>query len=228
LQAEPASRHDGAAGGTTGAANSTTGSGGSGLGGTMGAAGGTTDQPAARPDQAEALWAGRRLGRQHHRAGWLGRKRDFGRTPGSGGTAGRSTTAGSGGTSSAGGATAKGGSSATAGSGGRAGPARREALAAPVAAVLLPGQARWDIQRPSGHGHRLQGYRRQCSQHPRRRHHPGVRHLLYARLVFPSGKTPDDFNGVSMYSSKDLATWKNEGCFSQATQWRVGAQPQLR
>ena len=30
-------------------------------------------------------------------------------------------------------------------------------------------------------------------------------------LYFPPGKTPNDFNGVSMYSSKDLATWKNEG-----------------
>jgi hypothetical protein len=30
-------------------------------------------------------------------------------------------------------------------------------------------------------------------------------------LYFPPGPTPNDFNGVSMYSSKDLATWKNEG-----------------
>jgi hypothetical protein len=30
-------------------------------------------------------------------------------------------------------------------------------------------------------------------------------------LFFPTGPTPDDFHGVSMYSSKDLATWKNEG-----------------
>ena len=30
-------------------------------------------------------------------------------------------------------------------------------------------------------------------------------------LYFPPGPTPNDFHGVSMYSSKDLATWKNEG-----------------
>lgn len=30
-------------------------------------------------------------------------------------------------------------------------------------------------------------------------------------LYFPPGPTPNDFNGVAMYSSKDLATWKNEG-----------------
>lgn len=30
-------------------------------------------------------------------------------------------------------------------------------------------------------------------------------------LFFPPGPTPNDFHGVSMYSSKDLATWKNEG-----------------
>ena len=30
-------------------------------------------------------------------------------------------------------------------------------------------------------------------------------------LFFPTGPTPNDFHGVAMYSSKDLATWKNEG-----------------
>jgi len=28
---------------------------------------------------------------------------------------------------------------------------------------------------------------------------------------FPSTSTANDFNGFAMYSSKDLATWKNEG-----------------
>jgi len=57
----------------------------------------------------------------------------------------------------------------------------------------------------------LSGHRRQPGQYPRRRHHPGVRHFYMHGLYFPPGPTPNDFHGVSMYSSKDLATWKNEG-----------------
>jgi hypothetical protein len=42
-------------------------------------------------------------------------------------------------------------------------------------------------------------------------------------LFFPTGPTPDDFHGVAMYSSKDLATWKNEGIvFPQQASGELG------
>jgi Type IV secretory pathway, TrbL components len=173
-------------GGATGATSSTTGSGGSGLGGTTGTGGSGL--------------------------GGSGGSVISGGTSGSGGTAGKSTTAGSGGTSSSGGVTAKGGSSAAGGSGGRAGSSAAGGSSGTSSCGAAAGSGPVGVfNGPLATGIAF----KDTDGNPVNTHGGGIIQVcdtFYMHgLYFPPGPTPDDFHGVSMYSSKDLANWKKEG-----------------
>jgi hypothetical protein len=202
----------GVAGGTMGAAGGTTGAAGSGLG-TMGESGGTKGEASGTTESGgSALGGTTGSGSSTIGLGGSGGSVTSGGTSGSGGTAGKSTTAGSSVTSSSGGATAKGGSSATGGSGGRAGSSATGGSSGTSSCGAAAGSG------PVGtfNGPLATGIAFKDTDGNAVNTHGGgiiqVCDTFYMHgLYFPPGKTPDDFNGVSMYSSKDLATWKNEG-----------------
>jgi hypothetical protein len=108
----------------------------------------------------------------------------------SGGAAsgGKSTTSGSGGTLGSGGTTASGGTTTVAGSG-------------PVG--VFSGSLATGISFTDTDGKPVNAHGGGIVK-------DGDTYYLHG-LYFPPGPTPNDFNGVAMYSSKDLATWKNEG-----------------
>jgi hypothetical protein len=173
-------------GGATGATSSTTGSGGSGLGGTTGTGGSGL--------------------------GGSGGSVISGGTSGSGGTAGKSTTAGSGGTSSSGGTVNTGGSSAAGGSGGRAGSSAAGGSSGTSSCGAAAGSGPVGVfNGPLATGIAF----KDTDGNPVNTHGGGIIQVcdtFYMHgLYFPPGPTPDDFHGVSMYSSKDLANWKKEG-----------------
>jgi hypothetical protein len=184
----------GASGGTAGSGASASGLGGTtGLGGS--GPGGTTSS------------GGRATG-----PGGSGGSANSGGTSSSGGMAGRSTTAGSGGTSNSGGVALTGGSSAAGGSGGRAGSSATGGSTGTSSCGALAGSG------PVGvfNGALATGIAfKDTDGNPVNTHGGGIVQVcdtFYMHgLSFPSGPTPNDFHGVSMYSSKDLATWKNEG-----------------
>jgi len=129
-----------------------------------------------------------------------------GGTSSSGGSAGKSTTAGSGGVTVAGGSSAAGGSGGHAGSsatGGSSGTSSCGAAAGSGPVGLFNGPLATGIAFKDTDGN------------PVNTHGGGIIQAcdtFYMHgLYFPPGPTPNDFHGVSMYSSKDLATWKNEG-----------------
>ena len=196
----------GVAGGTTGSAGSVTGSGGSNLGGTTG------DVSSPPGSGGSPLGGTVGSGGSTVGLGGSGGSVTSGGTSGSGGTAGKSTTAGSSVTSSSGGATAKGGSSAAGGSGGRAGSSAAGgssgtsscgAAAGSGPAAVFNGPLATGIAFKDTDGNSVNTHGGGIIQ---------VCDTFYMHgLYFPPGKTPNDFNGVSMYSSKDLANWKNEG-----------------
>ena len=107
---------------------------------------------------------------------------------GGAGTGGKSTTSSSGGTASSGGTTAAGGTTTAAGSG-------------PVG--VFSGALATGISFTDTDGKPVNAHGGGIVK-------DGDTYYLHG-LYFPPGPTPNDFNGVAMYSSKDLATWKNEG-----------------
>jgi hypothetical protein len=117
-----------------------------------------------------------------------------GGTGGSSGTGGRSTTPGAGGTVATGGATGTGGSAGTTGCTGAAGSGPVGTISGDLATGIKFMDT--DGKAVNAHGG---GIIQVCDTF--------YMHGEY----FLSTTTDNDFNGFSMYSSKDLATWKNEG-----------------
>jgi hypothetical protein len=200
-------------GGTTGPSGSTTTAGGttgqSGgattAGGTTGKSGGTTGQSGGTTGQS---------GGTAGSAGAAGTVNSGGTTS-TGGTAGKATTTSSGGTSSSGGVGTTGGSSATGGSGGKGGSSATGGsggsssaggstgtTAGPVGTIsgpLATGVIFMDTDGKAVNAHGGGIIR------------VGDTFYLHGEYFPPATTTNGDFNGFSMYSSKDLATWKNEG-----------------
>ena len=208
-------------GGTTGAGGSASGLGGSsssglggatlaggttGVGGTTGAGGSASGLGGSSSGLGGATLAG---GSGPGGSGGIVRS---GGTSGSGGIGGKSTTAVSGGTSSSGGVVVTGGSSATGGSaghggssatGGSSGTSSCGASAGSGPVGVFNGPLATGIAFKDTDGNLVNTHGGGIIQ---------VCDTFYMHgLYFPPGKTPDDFHGVSMYSSKDLATWKKEG-----------------
>ena len=206
------------AGGTTGAGGSSNSSGGTGgAGGTTGV-GGTTGSGGATGSAGMSNSGG-----TTGSGGSGGIFRSSG-TSGSGGVGGRGTTASaggssstggsgnSGGTSGTGGVAATGGSSAVGGSGGHGGSSAAGGTSGTSSCGAAAGSD------PVGvfNGALATGITFKDTDGNVVNTHGGgiiqVCDTFYMHgLYFPPGPTPNDFNGVSMYSSKDLATWKNEG-----------------
>jgi len=179
-------------GGTTTAGGTTASGGASAAGGVSGSGGATSlpdaaIKPDAAPDSAVAQGGANGTG-------------GAGATGGSSGTGGK--TAASGGTSGTGGATATGGSTSAGGSTGSNGcPA--PAASGPVGTIsgaLATGITFMDTDGKAVNAHGG-GIIQVCDTF-----------YMHGEYFPPTtGTTNNDFNGFSMYSSKDLATWKNEG-----------------
>jgi len=181
--------------GATGAAGSTAGSGGStvGSGGNPTGSGGNTT--ASGGSATASGGSGTASGGSTTGPGGSAGTARSGGTSGSGGTGGKSTSASSGGTGGVGGG--MGGSSATGGTsncGASAGSGPVGVFTGALASGITFKDTEGNLVNTHGGG-----IIQVCDTF--------YMHGLY----FPPGPTPNDFHGVSMYSSKDLATWKNEG-----------------
>ena len=196
--------------GATGAAGSTAGSGGStvGSGGNPTGSGGNTT--ASGGSATASGGSGTASGGSTTGPGGSAGTARSGGTSGSGGTGGKSTSASSGGTggvgggmggsSATGGSSARGGSSAT---GGSSGTSNCGASAGSGPVGVFTGALASGITFKDTEGNLVNTHGGGIIQ---------VCDTFYMHgLYFPPGPTPNDFHGVSMYSSKDLATWKNEG-----------------
>ena len=211
-------------GGATGAGGTTTGTGGSSLGGTTGAGGSATGRSGGTTGSGGASSASGGTtgsGGSASVTGGSGGTVTSGGTTGSGGTGGRSTTASSGGTTSSGGVSVSGGSSATGGSGGRSGSSGTAgstgtgscgAVAGVVGVLTDPGPgSTGDVSPPNPPGISFKDTDGALVN----AHGGGIIRVCDTFYLhgeyFLSSTTDNDFNGFSMYSSKDLATWKKEG-----------------
>jgi hypothetical protein len=211
-------------GGTTGAGGSATGrSGGTtGSGGASSASGGTTGSGGSASvtgGSGGTVTSGGTTGS----GGTGGRSTtaSSGGTTSSGGIGGRGTTASSGGTTSSGGVSVSGGSSATGGSGGRSGSSGTAgstgtgscgAVAGVVGVLTDPGPgSTGDVSPPNPPGISFKDTDGALVN----AHGGGIIRVCDTFYLhgeyFLSSTTDNDFNGFSMYSSKDLATWKKEG-----------------
>jgi len=201
------------AGGTTGQSGGATTAGGTtGQSGGMTTAGGTTGQSGGMTT------AGGTTGQSGGTIGPGG----AGGTVNSGGTGGKSTTASSGGTSSSGGVVntagsgatgGKGGSSATTGSSSAAGSTGTGTCGAAAGSGVLtdPGPGASNPSPPNPPGITFKDTDGDLVN----AHGGGIIQVCDTFYLhgeyFLSNSTTNMFNGFSMYSSKDLVTWKKEG-----------------
>ena len=220
-------------GGTTAAAGTTSASGG-GLGGataTGGAtrsggssagSGGTTSAGGATGQSGGTTSAGGTTGQSGGTTvlGGSSGTVNSGGTASSGGSGGKSTMIGSGGTTGSGGAVNTGGSSATGGSGGKGGSSAMAgssgtsncgavAGSGPVGVLTDPGSTNPSPPNPPGITFK------DTDGDLVNAHGGGIIQVCDTFYLhgeyFLSNSTTNMFNGFSMYSSKDLVTWKKEG-----------------
>jgi len=220
-------------GGTTAAAGTTSASGG-GLGGataTGGAtrsggssagSGGTTSAGGATGQSGGTTSAGGTTGQSGGTTvlGGSSGTVNSGGTASSGGSGGKSTMIGSGGTTGSGGAVNTGGSSATGGSGGKGGSSAMAgssgtsncgavAGSGPVGVLTDPGLTNPSPPNPPGITFK------DTDGDLVNAHGGGIIQVCDTFYLhgeyFLSNSTTNMFNGFSMYSSKDLVTWKKEG-----------------
>ena len=220
-------------GGTTAAAGTTSASGG-GLGGataTGGAtrsggssagSGGTTSAGGATGQSGGTTSAGGTTGQSGGTTvlGGSSGTVSSGGTASSGGSGGKSTMIGSGGTTGSGGAVNTGGSSATGGAGGKGGSSAvagssgisncgAVAGSGPVGVLTDPGATNPSPPNPPGITFK------DTDGDLVNAHGGGIIQVCDTFYLhgeyFLSNSTTNMFNGFSMYSSKDLVTWKKEG-----------------
>jgi len=132
-------------------------------------------------------------------------------SPGAGGSAGAVGTGGAGhGGISATGGSAAGGRTATGGSVGSGGGSCTVAAGSTIGTITDP-VGKTDISPPDPPGIAF----KDTDGKPVNAHGGGIIQVCDTFYLhgeyFPSTSTDNNFNGFSMYSSKDLATWKNEG-----------------
>ena len=212
------------AGGTTGQAGGTTT-----VGGTTGPSGGTTTAGGTTGQSGGVTAAGGTTGKSGGTTGQSGGATgvggaggtvNSGGTASSGGTGGKITTTGSGGTSSSGGVGTTGGSSATGGSGGKGGSSATGgstgtgscgAVAGVVGTLTDSGPGATNPSPPDPAGITFKDTDGDLVN----AHGGGIIRVCNTFYLhgeyFLSTTTDNDFNGFSMYSSPDLATWKKEG-----------------
>ena len=216
--------------GGTIAAGGTTSAGGSGLGGTS-AAGGTTSSGGSGLGGATSTGGATRTGGSGVGGTGSGGSGQGGSTTGSGGTSnsggtsssgGKSTGSGgtvnSGGTSSSGGVVTTGGSSSTGGVGGKGGASATGGstgssgcVSVAVGTLTDPGPGATDPSPPNPPGITFKDTDGDLVN----AHGGGIIQVCDTFYLhgeyFLSSSTENLFNGFSMYSSKDLVTWKKEG-----------------
>ncbi|MGC9986355.1 MAG: family 43 glycosylhydrolase [Polyangia bacterium] len=199
-------------GGTTGVGGTTSLSGGTtGAGGTTRLSGGTTGGGGTTGQGGSTTGLG-----------GSGGMVSSGGTSSSAGTGGRSTTTSSGGTTRSGGVVTTAGSSATGGSGGNGGSSATggstgtstcgaAAGSGPIGVLTDPGPGSTDPSPPDPPGITFTDTDGDLVD----AHGGGIIQVCDTFYLhgeyFLSTTTDNDFNGFSMYSSKNLATWKKEG-----------------